>query len=197
MTLPLAPPRDPGLIVLRLWLTFGRIKIARIAYYINRFAGVAQLVEWPPRKRQVGSSKLPVSSTGVGIPLVLFHYIFLSFVPWLLARQPGTSAGVAQSEERPTYNVGIDDGSSPSIGTRGALLPPKRVIGICNGLLCALPGCSVTGQREVTLNGRGPASAGRSRHPLRNMLTQLDRSSIWPNCQKGGGSSPPARAMGL
>ena len=73
--------RGPGLIALRLWLAFGpaigRIKIARLAYYINRFAGVAQLEEHLPRKQRVGSSNLPVSSTGVGIPLVLF--IIFSF----------------------------------------------------------------------------------------------------------------------
>lgn len=63
----------------------GQIKTVQSAYNVNRFAGVAQLVEHLPRKQRVGSSNLPVSSMGVQSPNRHF-FRALYFVPWLVAR---------------------------------------------------------------------------------------------------------------
>lgn len=106
---------------------FGQIKTVQSAYNVNRFAGVAQLVEHLPRKQRVGSSSLPVSSMGVQ-PLNRHSFRACSLSLAGCAASQGIYAGVAQLEERPTIAAGRNDGSSPSIGTRGTLLPQKELL---------------------------------------------------------------------
>lgn len=117
----------PFIVPGRLSGRLGQIKTVQSAYSINRFAGVAQLVEHLPRKQRVGSSNLPVSSMGVQSPnRYSFRACSLSLAG--CAASQGIYAGVAQLEERPAIAAGRNDGSSPSIGTRGTLLPQKELL---------------------------------------------------------------------
>lgn len=77
----------PFIVPDRLSGRLGQIKTVQSAYNINRFAGVAQLVEHLPRKQRVGSSNLPVSSMGVQSPN-RYSFRAFYFIPWLVARPP-------------------------------------------------------------------------------------------------------------